>query len=260
MDALSNIGTEYWVYLAIFFIAIIAGLVDAIAGGGGLITIPSLLLVGVPPMIALGTNKLQAVIGELTTSIIFIKNKQVSIKGLFLGLSCTAIGAVLGAISVSLFDKSSLEIILPIMMVIITIYSVTSNKLKATSKSKPKITTTQFMVLCGLLIGFYNGFFGPGTGSIWMLAFVILLGHTIKQATMATKPLNLIGNISSLVFFIMIGHVDYKIGLVMGAGQIIGAFMGSKFVLKYGSNLVRPVFISVTMLMTGKLIYESLPI
>lgn len=260
MEFLINIDTEHWVYLAMFLIAIIAGVVDAIAGGGGLITIPSLLLVGVPPMIALGTNKLQAVIGELTTSIIFIKSKQVSIKGIFLGLSCTAIGAVVGAVSVSLFDKSSLEIILPILMVFITIYSVTSNKLKATLNSDAKISTTQFMVMCGLLIGFYNGFFGPGTGSIWMLAFVILLGHTIKQATMATKPLNLVGNISSLIFFIVIGHVDYKMGLVMGAGQIIGSFMGSKFVLNYGSGLVRPVFISVTVLMTGKLIYESLPI
>ena len=114
MEFLINIDMEHWIYLAMFLIAIIAGVVDAIAGGGGLITIPSLLLVGVPPMIALGTNKLQAVIGELTTSIIFIKSQQVSVKGIFLGLSCTAIGAVVGAVSVSLFDKSSLEIILPI--------------------------------------------------------------------------------------------------------------------------------------------------
>ena len=74
------------------------------------------------------------------------------------------------------------------------------------------------MTLFGLLIGFYNGFFGPGTGSIWMISFVILLGSTIKQASISTKPLNLIGNIISLLFFIGLGYVDYTLGLIMGVG------------------------------------------
>lgn len=257
MDYLLNLSAQEWSYLILFFIAVVAGIIDAIAGGGGLVTIPSLLLFGFSPMLALGTNKFQAVIGELTASIMFISSKQLVMKGLLLGICATAIGALLGAYAVSLIDKRSLEILLPIMMAAITIYSITSKKLKADSGAKPKLSTTHFMIFAGLMIGFYNGFFGPGTGSLWMVAFVVLLGYTIKQATIATKPLNLIGNLASLVLFILIGQVDYTMGLIMGVGQIIGSIIGSRCVLSFGSRLVRPTFISVCMLMTIKLVYEK---
>jgi len=259
MEPFLTLHSTDLLYLFLFLIAIIAGIVDAIAGGGGLITIPSLLLTGFPPMVSLGTNKFQAIIGELTTSLMFIVSKEIPIKGLALGIFYTSIGAIAGAFAVSVIDKESLEIILPILMGIITVYSLTSNRLKSTEATKAKLTTKQFMVLGGLLIGFYNGFFGPGTGSFWMLAFVILLGYTIKQATMATKPLNLVGNIASLILFIYIGQVDYQVGLIMGAGQIIGSIIGSKFVISHGTKLVRPVFISVCMIMTVKLVYENMP-
>lgn len=260
MEHLLTLHSADWVYSFLFTIAVVAGIVDAIAGGGGLITIPSLLLLGLPPMVALGTNKLQAVIGELTTSLVFIFSKQLPTKGIILGILFTSIGAIAGSIAVSLVDKESLQVLLPFMMAGITIYSITSSKLKSTDASEAKLSISSFMVLNGLLIGFYNGFFGPGTGSFWMLAFVILLGYTIKQATMATKPLNLVGNMASLILFIALGHVDYTMGLIMGAGQIVGSVIGSKFVIAYGSKLVRPVFISVSMAMTAKLIYENLPI
>ncbi|MCE0496215.1 TSUP family transporter [Vibrio salinus] len=249
-----------WVYVFLFGIAIIAGIVDAIAGGGGLITVPALLLTGLPPMSVLGTNRLQAVIGELTTSFMYISSRQLPVKGIISGLICTSTGAVCGALAVSLIDKEALETLLPVLMVAITLYSVLSGKLKATEASEPKISTTHFMMLCGLLIGFYNGFFGPGTGSFWMLAFVTLLGYTIKQATMATKPLNLTGNFISLILFVFLGQVDYQLGLIMGIGQIIGSVIGSRFVLSYGTRLVRPVFITVTLIMTTKLIYEHVPV
>lgn len=258
MDQLVNINLETWLYLFLFVIAMIAGIVDAIAGGGGLITVPSLLLAGFPPMLALGTNRLQAVIGELTTSLMFIRSKQLPLKGMLVGGIFTSIGALIGSFSVSLIDKTVLELLLPILMCAITLYSITSKKLKATDQSEAKWSTCRFMVTGGLLIGFYNGFFGPGTGSLWMLAFVILLGYTIKQATMATKPLNLIGNVISLLLFIGLGQVDYTIGLIMGVGQIIGSVVGSRFVITYGTRLVRPVFIAVTVMMTVKLLYENI--
>lgn len=244
-------------FLILFFVAIIAGIVDAIAGGGGLITVPALLLAGVPPFHALGVNRLQAVIGEATSFITFLVHKELNTKGLILGLSCTALGAVLGSYSVSLFSENSLKILLPILMLTITLYAILSKRLKSTTNSKPKIKTNSFMILFGLLIGFYNGFFGPGTGSIWMVSFIILLGFTIKQASISTKPLNLIGNIISLLFFIGLGYVDYKLGLIMGAGQIIGSITGSKMVINYGDKIVRPIFIGICLIMTIKLIYET---
>ena len=247
-----------WIYSFLFAVSVFAGIVDAIAGGGGLITIPCLMLSGLPLMTVLGTNKLQAVVGELTTTFMFIASKEMPLKGLTLGIICTSLGALSGACAVSLFEKETLEIVLPVLMVGITFYSVTSKRLEATEPSKAKLTPQKFMVMCGALIGFYNGFFGPGTGSFWMLAFVVLLGYTIKQATMATKPLNLIGNTVSLVLFIILGQVDYTLGLVMGFGQITGSIIGSNFVISHGNRLVRPVFISVTMIMTAKLIYENI--
>ena len=257
MDNVFQFSTADWVYVFLFLISIIAGVVDAIAGGGGLITVPSLLLVGLPPMTVLGTNRLQAVIGELTTSVMFMRNKQFPVQGIVLGLIFTSFGAVLGTLAVGVIDKQVLEKLLPILMVAITLYSIFAKKLKATEATEPVLSNTHFMVVCGLLIGFYNGFFGPGTGSFWMLAFISLLGYTIKQATMATKPLNLIGNVISLILFIWLGSVDYQLGLIMAGGQIIGSVIGSKCVISYGNRLVRPVFISVTLIMTSKLLYEN---
>lgn len=252
------LANREWVYAFLFAVAIIAGVVDAIAGGGGLITVPSLLLAGLPPMVVLGTNRLQAVIGELTTSLMFIASRQFPLQGMILGVLFTSVGALSGAVAVSLIDKAALEVLLPVLMVAITLYSIFSRRLKATEASEAKWSNRKFMLVAGLLIGFYNGFFGPGTGSLWMLGFVALLGYTLKQATMATKPLNLVGNMISLILFIALGQVDYQLGLLMAAGQIIGSVVGSKFVMRFGTRLVRPVFISVTVLMTSKLIYENL--
>ncbi|RKF17533.1 hypothetical protein DBZ36_13080 [Alginatibacterium sediminis] len=253
MVTFSYVDSVYWI---LFSLAIVAGIVDAIAGGGGLITVPCLLLAGVPPLSALGTNRLQAVIGEATASLTFIMSKQIPLDGLVRGSVWTYAGALLGSVTISLVDKESLEILLPVLMAAITVYSVASKKLKAESPRIAKMNTKQFMMVCGLLIGFYNGFFGPGTGSLWMLCFVVLLGFTLKQATMVTKPLNLVGNLVSLLMFIYLGHVDFALGLIMGLGQVIGSIAGSKLVLSYGSRLVRPVFISVTTLMTAKLIFD----
>ena len=244
---------EFWLFLA----AVLAGLVDAIAGGGGLITVPSLLLAGVPPITALGTNRMQAVIGELTAFVTFLIHKQIPIHNLALGMGITAIGASLGSYAVTLFPKETLEILLPVLMIAITMYSIFSKKLQHVDNSYALLSSKRFMCLCGIGIGFYNGFFGPGTGSIWMLAFVILLGLTIKNASIATKPLNLIGNAVSLLVFVALGQVDYGLGLLMGAGQIFGSILGSLVVIKQGDKIVRPLFIGVTLLMTLKLLFEQ---
>ncbi|WP_104398691.1 TSUP family transporter [Vibrio penaeicida] len=254
---LSLFSVSESVLIWLFCAALIAGIVDAIAGGGGLITVPSMMLAGIPPLVVLGTNRLQAVIGETTALITYWLNKEIKLKGFGFGILTTAIGAVLGSYSVSLFSKEVLQLLLPVLMVCITFYSILSKRIKNNVASEAKISNRRFMLICGLAIGFYNGFFGPGTGSIWMVAFVILLGVTIKQATIATKPLNLMGNLVSLLFFIGLGSVDYTLGLVMGAGQILGSVVGSKIVIHNGDKVVRPVFITVTLLMTVKLIVDS---
>ncbi len=246
------------VVLFLFLIAIVAGFVDAIAGGGGLITVPGLLLSGVPPITALGTNRMQSAIGELTSVITYWRHNVINVQTLWLGGLATAIGAIAGSFSVSLFSSDLLRSILPIMMVLITLYSIFSNRLRSSIRSRALLSTQSFLIGGGLLIGFYNGFFGPGVGSIWMLAFIALLGLTVKEASISTKPLNLIGNVVSMCFFAYLGAVDYALGLAMGVGQIIGAFAGSRLVIANGDKVVRPCFIAVCLVMTGKLIYENL--
>lgn len=256
MEALFSSPYES-VFFFLFLAAFTAGIVDAIAGGGGLITVPSMLLAGLPPLTVLGTNRMQSAIGELTSFITFWMNNEIRTKSLWLGAIATAIGATLGSYSVSLISADFLRTLLPLMMVAITLYSIFSKQMRDNIKVAARLSTPTFMITCGLSIGFYNGFFGPGVGSIWMLAFVVLLGLTLKDASISTKPLNLIGNVISLLFFIGLGSVDYSVGLIMGAGQIAGSFIGSKIVIKNGDRVVRPVFITVTTLMTLKLLYET---
>lgn len=245
------------VLLFLFVIGIVAGLVDTIAGGGGLITVPSLLLAGVPPIIALGTNRLQASMGELSASVNFFLRSKIDFNHLPMGALFVAIGAGSGSYAVSIISNEALKLIIPFLMVAITIYSIFSKRLKNSVSVHAKITKLRFMIICGLLIGFYNGFFGPGVGSIWILASTLLLGYSLKEASIFSKPLNLIGNIVSLIFFIFIGTINYKIAFVMGTGQIIGATLGSHMVIKDGDRIIRPVFITVTTTMTLKLLYEN---
>ena len=245
-------------FVILFFVAIAAGLVDAIAGGGGLITVPSMLLLGINPLVALGTNRLQAVIGELTACVAFWLNGSIKLKTLGISLVATIVGALLGSFCVSLLPKQTLQIVLPVLMAAITFYSIFSKRLRQNIASTPLLSSRSFYLLCGLVIGFYNGFFGPGTGAIWMLALVLLLGMMIKQATIQTKPLNFIGNVTSLIFFMGVSSVDYRLGLVMGLGQILGSILGSYLIIKDGDRIVRPVFITVTLLMTLKLLYKNI--
>lgn len=251
-------NTYIQVLLILFIASLIAGIVDSIAGGGGLITVPALLMAGLPPLTVLGTNRLQSSIGELTAFLTFWRKKQVLIGGLLTGVVFTAFGAVLGSYAVNLFSSYILQVLLPILITLIALYSLFSSRLKNTQAVKPKLSSKKFMIIFGLVLGFYNGFFGPGTGTFWMISLVIFLGLSLKGATIVTKPLNLIGNVISLMFFMGVGHIDYIAGGTMGLGQIIGASIGSRLVILKGSHIVRPIFISVTVLMSIKLVYDVL--
>lgn len=257
MDTIFTLSVSIEILSFLIFISIVAGVIDAIAGGGGLLTVPALMISGVPPLTALGTNRLQAIIGEFTACIVFIRGKQLKLQDLYYPVAFTAIGAFAGSVLVSQINKESIEIIIPVLMVAITLYSIFSKNLASSNNREAVFTKSQFSVVCGLLIGFYNGFFGPGTGSIWMVSFVLLLGYNIKQATIETKPLNLVGNLISMLLFIAIGQIDYTLGLLMGLGQILGSVIGGQLVLMKGVGLVRPVFITVSTLMTSKLLFES---
>jgi len=195
-----SVSVEPSVLLALVTVALIAGIVDTLAGGGGLITVPTLLIAGVPPLTALGTNRLQACIGEFTAAMRFIQKGALEVKGIPLGIALTALGAILGTITISWLPKDILEKLLPILLISITIYAMYSNTLRRKSTVKAKMTSPLFMVCFGLLIGFYNGFFGPGTGSLWMLAFLVLLGRLYSRQPLRPSHLILLETWSRSLF------------------------------------------------------------
>jgi uncharacterized membrane protein YfcA len=241
----------------LFAAAFIAGLIDSIAGGGGLITVPVLIGIGLPPQIALGTNKLQASFGSGSAMLHFVRAGTVHLSNCWTGILWTALGAVLGVWGVQLLNPALLKQLIPWCLAAIAIYTLLSPRLGA-EDSHARMKPGAFYLLFGLLIGFYDGFFGPGTGSFWTMALMMLLGHSMMRATATTKVMNFTSNIVALVFFLSVGQVRFLEGIVMGVGQFLGARVGSKLVIKRGTAFIRPVFITMVLALVGRLIYQNL--
>ncbi|MDD2365305.1 MAG: TSUP family transporter [Desulfuromonadaceae bacterium] len=240
----------------LFGAAFIAGLVDSIAGGGGLITVPVLLGIGLPPQVALGTNKLQASFGSGSAMLHFVRAGTVKMSDCWGGIFWTAVGSALGVCSVQLLDSTLLKQLIPWLLALIAIYTLISPRL-GSADSHPRMNKGIFYLIFGLIIGFYDGFFGPGTGSFWTMALIMLLGYSMLKATAATKVMNFVSNFVALIFFLSAGQVHFLEGVVMGAGQFMGARFGSRLVIKRGTSLIRPVFITMVLLLVGRLIYMN---
>ncbi len=247
---------EPWHYPVLFIAAFAAGFVDSIAGGGGLITLPVLMNFGLEPQVALGTNKMQAVFGSGGAAAHYAHAGTVDLRDCVGGFTLSLIGAGLGALAVQQIQPSLLRRVIPVLLISIALYMLLRPRL-GDKDVHPRMPRFAFDVLFGLGIGFYDGFFGPGTGTFWTMAYVLLLGFNLTRATGYTKVVNFASNLSALVLFIAGGKVVYGAGLVMGAGQLLGARIGSRMVIRKGAAFIRPVFISVALLLTLKLVYDS---
>ncbi|CUU85522.1 inner membrane protein YfcA [Campylobacter hyointestinalis subsp. hyointestinalis] len=181
---------ELWHYGLLFFVAFFSGFVDAVAGGGGLITVPALLSVGLPEHIALATNKLQSTFGSFTATVNFSLKGLIDYKELFAGIIFTFIGAVLGTAFVLVIDAKILSYLIPVFLVLIFVYTILSPKIGEEDRSA-KLSPKVFYIAFGLILGFYDGFFGPGTGSFWMFAMVALLGIHMKKSRRSYEGLKL---------------------------------------------------------------------
>ena len=239
----------------LFLTGAVAGLIDAIAGGGGLITIPVLLGIGLPPQYALGTNKLQATFGSASAMAHFVRAGTVDLRDAAAGVFWTAVGAVLGSYTVQQIDPGFLKRCILFLLLLILCYTVFTPKLGA-EEVRPRMTKGLFYACFGLLLGFYDGFLGPGTGSFWVIAIMLGLGFDMRKGTGYTKLFNFVSNIVSLVVFIAGGHVLFWAGLVMGVGQAVGARIGARLVIKNGTGFIRPVFICSVLAVTAKLFYD----
>lgn len=247
---------NYELLALLFFIAMLAGFIDSIAGGGGLLTVPALLAVGLPPASALATNKLQSTGGSFSASLYFIRERMVDLKQQKFAITCAFIGSALGTLSVMHIQADFLKLLLPILTISVGLYFLLSPTIGENDR-KSRLTIIQFALLPALAIGFYDGFFGPGAGSFYALAYITLAGFNLTKATAHTKVLNFTSNLAGLIFFIVGGEVVWSIGLVMLVGQFIGARLGAKMVIAKGRKLIRPMLITVSTIMSIKLIYEN---
>jgi uncharacterized protein len=245
-----------WHLAALFGTGFVAGFVDSVAGGGGLITMPVLLSFGYDPRDALGTNKLQATFGSGSATWHYAKAGVVETGDCKRGFVLTFLAAASGTWLVQQLSRDLLMHVIPLLLIVVAIYSLVRPAL-GQSDSAPKLTRPRFDLLFGLLLGFYDGFFGPGTGTFWAMAYVLVLGFNFTKATGYTKVMNFASNVSSLLVFAIGGHVLVLPGIVMGAGQLLGARIGSQMVIKHGARFIRPIFIGVVLMITGKLIYQT---
>jgi hypothetical protein len=245
-----------WLYPLLFLAAFAGGLIDSIAGGGGLITLPIALAVGMPPKVALGTNKFQASFGSFTATYYYVRHKVVTLSEVRFGIVFTLIGAALGAWSVQQIDSRILNQVIPFLLLMIVIYTLVTPKFGDVER-RPRISIGAFYCTAGILLGFYDGFFGPGVGAFWAMAIVFWLGSNLTKATGITKVMNFTSNIVSCLLFLAGGYVWFVSGLTMAAGQIIGARIGSRMVIRKGTSLIRPVYITVVIATTLKLLYNA---
>ncbi len=237
--------------------AVFAGFVDAIAGGGGLITVPALALAGAPPVVTLATNKLQGSFGALTATITYARAGQVDLRTQIpMALIALAFGA-LGAVIAHLVPDDILRLIMPVVLIGIAVFFALRKGL-SDADSAQRITPAVFAVTLVPLVSAYDGFFGPGTGSFFMLGFVLLLGYGVLKATAHTKLLNFCTNIGSLAVFALMGQVWWGVGLCMALGQIAGAALGAKLAMRVGVRLIRPLLVVTSSAMALRLLWQSL--
>ncbi|PCI29926.1 MAG: hypothetical protein COB67_03150 [SAR324 cluster bacterium] len=240
----------------LFLVGLMAGFIDSIAGGGGLIALPALLSIGLPPQIALGTNKLQGTFGTFSATWNFLRKGEISLSEVWRGVIFTLIGAGIGAWSIQQIDAGFLQQIIPFLLLGVFLHTLLSKDLGF--KERPaRLESPIFFFIFGLLLGFYDGFFGPGTGSFWTAAILLLLGLNMTKATGITKVMNFSSNVIALILFIQGGNVVYSVGLSMGAGQLIGARIGSGLAIKKGAAFIRPVFLSVVFVTILRLAYVN---
>ena len=247
---------QHWQFPLLFATGLVAGFVDSIAGGGGLITVPVLLNLGLGPQETLATNKLQATFGSGSAAWHYAAAKTVPLADCARGFIFSFIGAAAGTLVVQQIDPSFLRSAIPFLLMAVALYTLFKPQLGA-KDLHPRMPHFWFDLVFGLLIGFYDGFFGPGTGTFWTMAYMLGLGFNMTRATGYTKVMNFASNLSSLVFFLLGGKVYFAAGLVMGIGQLTGARIGARMVIAKGTRFIRPIFITVVLALTIKLAYNA---
>lgn len=250
-----DLGTLAFLTLAGF----VASAVDAIAGGGGLISLPAIVAAGVPPHMALGTNKFANAFSSSTSSLRFALSGKLAWRLVRWQVPCTALGAALGVRTVLALDERLLNGLIIVMILAVAIYSVLKKDF-GERDDFTGLTTANIAVGMGFAfaLGFYDGFFGPGTGSFLIFLFIRVFGFDFTVAAGNSKLLNFTSNVVSLSLFALGGRVLYAAALPMALAMIAGAWVGARVAIKNGARLIRPVFVVIALALVARLVAKSL--
>ena len=234
--------------------AFLAGLIDSMAGGGGLLTLPALLAAGIPPVQALATNKLQSTFGTGGAFLAFWRKGHVDLHMFWLPALGAFLGSAAGTVLVQIVDSSFLAALVPVLLILIGLYFLFAPSMSDADR-KARLGRIG-LTLVTTTIGFYDGFFGPGTGSFFTTALVVLGGLGLVRAIGNTKLLNFSTNLASVITMIIGGQVLWAIGFTMAAANIIGNQIGARLAMRYGGRGVRPLLVVMSFALTFKLLAD----
>lgn len=235
--------------------AIAAGFVDSIAGGGGLITVPVLMMAGLPPDQALATNKVQGSVGAATAALAYARSGLVDLRRQLRTAALAFAAGLAGALLVTALPAQALRVMLPVVLIGIALFFAFKpglNDLDRAARLSPGV----FALTVVPAIGFYDGLIGPGAGAFYMLAFVALAGFGILKATAHTKLLNFASNLGGLTAFALTGHPLWAAGLLMGAGQMLGAWLGARLAMRIGARVIRPLLVVTSTALALRLLWQ----
>lgn len=233
----------------------IAGFIDSAAGGGGLISLPAYIAAGIPVHVATGTNKCSSALGTIFSAWNFFKNGKVHIKSAICSSAAALIGSYIGAMLNMIVDEYALRIVMIAAVPIVAVFVVFKRDFGDEDKSGEK-TTLKIMILSsviGLVIGCYDGFFGPGTGTFLIFAFTIIIGFDMLTASGNAKFVNLSSNIAALIAYTVNGNVIWRIGIPAAAFCIAGNILGSRMAIKKGSKFIKPMFLIILAILFVKI-------
>lgn len=253
---MEDLSVQVLIFLVVM--AFIASFIDSVVGGGGLIMIPSLLFLGISPVYAFGINKFASTFGTCTSMISFLRSGKVNKKLVTFLFPISFIGSAIGAYVVTLIPADFLRPLVIVLLVLVTIYTLMKKDWGSlTTFQKLTKKTGILVVLMAASMGFYDGFFGPGTGSFYLFCF-LLLGFNFVESAGNAKVLNFASNISAMMMFIYLDAVLYQYAIPMAASMMLGAMCGSQMAIRKGASYVRILFVSITVVLISKQIWDLL--
>jgi len=247
-------GVEIYALLTV--VAFVAGFIDAIAGGGGLLTVPAMLSAGIPPIATLATNKLQSSFSSGTATLNFSRKGMIDWRSSWPQVVVIMILSGVGAWTVKSIKADVLNLIVPVLLIAVAAYVLLSPRM-TDEDVHHRIGRNAYLPVGGA-IGFYDGFFGPGTGSFFATSLVSLRGFGLIRATAHTKAFNFASNVGSLIVFLVGGNALILLGLCMAIGSASGAWAGSHTAMRFGARIIRPVLVIVSLALTAKLLWQAM--